>query len=506
MSIAVSLDTIPPELRKEIVKLNTYKPDEKHNNENKYAETKDKSFTSFRTITLNGQKVTLLPSNFAKDYVKTHPEIMMVENEFHRLDCSYKFTGQLRHYQEAAKDRAIEHLEEFGTSTLSLHAGAGKTVTSAAIFANYRGVLAIVIHLETLIVQWVETFNNFTDAKVHVYGNKKNKYSIEEANVWIIMEKRIINLVEEGISDWVRMVVVDEAHHFCTKTRCQAILGFRPDYLLMVTATPRKENGLHTVMESFVGTHSIYRAYEVTFKVKRILTGVVPTREFMANGTLNYTTFSQSLMYNYVRNIYVSNLVEINRGRKILILTKEKKHVDILRDMISTRKISVATMRGNDKEYTDAEVLIGTVSKIGCGFDEATFANCYNGKRIDLLIFLASYKNVATIEQSVGRVLRSENPEIIYLCDQDSVCDSHWRVFRDWSISNNGTCFSYKTDLESNFENLKRFHYGPSAKIKIIRNDVRLWLPSWGEEPVIYKERIRSKKGKRMVNATQHKV
>lgn len=506
MSLAIPLEHIPKESQLELATLNTFTPEKNYSGrESEYGEVIP-SFSVFRTVTIDDIKCSLIPFYIGYLYLSQHPEITYQPNTYHRKGCSYEFTGELRHYQQAAVDKARTDLEEHGTTTISMHAGAGKTVTVTGVFAGFEGVLAIVIHMEPLMIQWADTFAKFTNAKVHLVGEKSNKYSLEEANVWIVMEKRITKLVNMGVASWVRMVAVDEAHHFCTPSRAQALLGFQPDYLMMVTATPERDDGLHQVMYAFAGTHQIIRPYQVSFDVHYIKTGIVPTKEKNAKGDLNFTIFTQSLMYNELRNIYVTMLVEMNRGRKILILTKEKDHVDLLADMIESRKIPVATMRGKDKNYVDRSVLIGTVSKIGCGFDEATFASCYNNKRLDLLIYLASYKNVATIEQTVGRVLRSENPAIIYLNDQDGICDNHRRVFRDWSEANGGNTYTYSIDLNLAEEELRAYYASKIPKVRIVKKDIILWNFKFSTEFEQYDEQRRTKKKKKFVKANQYKV
>lgn len=506
MAVAIPLSNIPKECQVELAALNTFTPEKTYSKVSDYGDEVVESFSVFRTVTIDEVKYTLMPYYITYMYIDQHPEIIPDVNTYYRKGCSYQFTGSLRHYQQAAVDKAREDLDNYGTTTISMHAGAGKTVTAMAVFGGYEGVVAFVMHMEPLTVQWYETATNFTNAKVHIFGEKNNKYSLEEANVWIVMEKRIHKLVTMGVADWVRMLVVDEAHHFCTPSRAQALLGFRPEYLMMVTATPIRPDGLHQVMYAFAGTHQIIRPYQVTFDVHRICTGLIPVKEPNANGTLNFAVFTQSLMYNEVRNIYITNLVEMNRSRKILILTKEKEHVDLLANMIKSRKISVATMRGKDKNYVDKSVLIGTVSKIGCGFDEATFATCYNNKRLDMLIFLATYKNAATIEQSVGRVLRSENPVIIYFNDQDGICDNHWRVFRDWSEANGGNCRSYSVDLMEAEGNLRAYYASPIPKVRIARPGIVLWNEKYNTPFEELSEQRRGKKKKKLVNANQYQV
>lgn len=506
MALAIPLSNIPRDKQIELAALNTFIPEKNFSVQSEYGNNEIESFSAFRTVVIDGTKYTLMPLYISLVYIEQHPEIIPEYNTYHRKGCSYQFTGELRHYQQAAVDKAREHLELYKTTTISMHAGAGKTLTATAVFAGYEGVVAFVMHMEPLTIQWYETCTRFTDAKVHIFGNKDNKYKLEEANVWIVMEKRIKKLVEMGVADWVRMLVVDEAHHFCTASRAQALLGFRPEYLVMVTATPERPDGLHDVMYAFAGTHQIVRPYQVSFDVNVIRTGIYPTKEKNARGDLNFSVFSQSLMYHQLRNIYITNLVEMNRRRKILILTKEKEHVDLLADMITARGISVATMRGKDKSYVDKSVLIGTVSKIGCGFDEATFADCYGGKRLDMLIFLATYKNKATIEQSVGRVLRSENPVIVYLNDQDGICDNHCRIFKDWCVENGGVCNTYSVDIENAEDDLLKYYNSPVPKVKISYNYIKLWNDKYDVQLEEYVVKTRAKRKKKMVKANAYRV
>lgn len=493
MSIAIQLKKIPKTNQIEIAELLTFTPSVNSNQTYSDYNVEEKpSFSVFKSITIDEVKYALLPLYFGNLYLANYElDIPRLCVPIDATTEPYRFTGSLREYQQHAVDLARSHLKEHQTSTISLHAGAGKTVTSIATFATYSGITGIIIHMETLIDQWCETCKQFTDAKYHVFGRKENVFTLEESNVWIIMEKRIKKLVELNMINNIKNIIVDEAHHFCTPSRSHALLNLRPDYLIMVTATPLRDDGLHQIMHAFVGTHQILKPYQVEFEVHRIRTGIKPTKESNSRGDLNFTVFSQSLMYHLHRNLYVTSLVEMNRSRKILILTKEKEHVDILAKMIESRGIQVATMRGNDKKYSDKSVLIGTVSKIGCGFDEATFANAYNGKRLDLLIFLASYKNKATIEQSVGRVLRSESPVIIYLNDEDGICDNHWRIFRDWCEDNNGVCHSYRTSIERASSDLEEHFKSKAPKVIVKKKDITLWNEKWIDVFESIKERRR---------------
>lgn len=400
-------------------------------------------------------KVIDIPMYYGRIFSSYYKIPMMYLPEY--PERGYNFTGSLRtpgfEYQEKIVNSGLEHLKKYRSTLIAAHPGAGKTVMSVALASlNANHPVAVVIHLDTLIKQWVDTFKEYTDAKVAIIehpGNKTEAQIIEnlsQYNAYIVMEARVKH-IPDVIMNQIGTIIVDEAHRFCTPTKSANLLNYRCKYIIALSATPKRKDGLHSVLEAFAGTHSIEKRLEKPFHTYCVQTCITPVREAGFRGRVNFTKLSQSLMYSDVRNLYIGHLVLKNQSRKILVLTKEKKHVGVLSAMLDELGIRNATMCGNSKTYKDAPVLIGTVSKIGTGFDEKSFSTGYNGRRLDLLIMAVSYSDKAVIEQNVGRVLRAAAPNVIYLCDNDTICNNHWTTFRRWAQNNKGTHSTTKIDL-----------------------------------------------------------
>lgn len=367
----------------------------------------------------------------------------------HRADyptVNLTYMGTLRDYQVNAMVEIREHLNTYRTSTVAHHPGAGKTRVGGAICVMIGLRALILLHREILIKQWIKSLTTTTNAKIHVVGSYVcdipgvTLYPEEEAEIIICMDQRVDKLQQKTLES-IGIVLIDEAHCFCTPTRVRSILKFTPRYLVALTATPDREDGLDVVLQVLVGTHRSEKAFCLPFSVTVVHTGVVPERQYdniRGKSKLKYNIFTQSLHNSEIRNLYILCKVIDNPGRKILILTNEKKHVNILMNLITPHR-PVSKICGAVRTYKNAPVLVGTVSKIGTGFDEENFCDDFDGDPLNLLIMCVSYRNKATIEQNIGRVFRSERPHVIYLLDQDGLCEDHCDIFKAWARRCGGT-------------------------------------------------------------------
>lgn len=476
MSVSMRCDSLTRELEHLLIQLLTMEPKGfRPNDYNSGAynphdddDSMNKAFTIFKTREYKGCKFVDVPLFFGR-FFSVNCKIPLLRSPIYP-QRGYQFTGRLdmkgREYQQNIVNEALEHLKTYKTTLIAAHPGAGKTVMGAAVGSLVaKHPVAIIIHLELLISQWRNTFSDHTDAKVYTIGERDNKCTIEEANVYLVMDQRTKH-IPENILYQIGTVIVDEAHRFCTAARALSLLKFRPQYLILLSATPKRQDGLHSVLHAFAGEHSIIKKYDNPFHVYCVHTSLTPVREQGYKGNVNFTKLSQSLMYSDVRNLYICHLVLKNPSKKILILIKEKKHVDILSGMLTELGIRNACMRGSDKSYVDSPVLIGTVAKIGTAFDESSFAQGFNGKRLELLIMAVFYRDPAVIEQNVGRVLRASAPNIIYLLDNDSICDRHWAVFRRWAQNNQGTQSGFMLNLPNMAQEMKDFGKEHIEKVK----------------------------------------
>lgn len=399
----------------------------------------------------------------------------------------YKMLGKCRDYQESIIDESINHIKKHKTALIAAYASAGKTFMGAFLGAKIDKVkVAIIISGTTLAKSWIRTFKDNTNAKVNYYKCTRAEYRkmdldwednspLEEADVSIIMVDRIKTIPLE-IKERFGMVIVDEAHKFYTEKRAEKLLQLQPRYLIFLTATPYKKNGSDKVLKLFIGNHKVERKIDKHFKIYNVKTGIKPTVERDDDGNKNFTVLYQSLLYNEVRNKYVRHLLIVNPSFKTLVMTREKDHVEVLGEYFKECDIKYSTMYGEQKSYKDRNVLLGTVSKIGTGFDESNFATRFKGKKMDLLILLISYKDRNMYEQIIGRVFRSENPRVIFLHDDDPTFDNHSKELRLWTKGQiDGEFITEHIDVEELEKEMdevaKKFSTRDKKRKRIVVND-----------------------------------
>ena len=128
--------------------------------------------------------------------------------------------------------------------------------------------------------------------------------------------------------------------------------------------------------------------------------------------------------------------------------------------MLSSLNVKTDFMMGTKKTYSDSQVLIGTVSKVGTGFDEKSMCPDFGGKRSDLLIYCSSTKKAGLMEQNVGRVMRAECPSVIHLVDDNPSIKRHWTESKKWYVSRGATI------TEMKMEQMKRVYNSDGSLCK----------------------------------------
>lgn len=341
--------------------------------------------------------------------------------------CTVNFTGKLRDYQIVVFEEALEQIKAYGTTTLGLYPGFGKTIEGARLTCELGLLTLIYCHRETLALQWLKTYQDFTDAEVWVVGQKAPK----TCNVIVCMDTRYHIIPPEMIKQ-IGFLIVDEAHTFCTSSRVPCLLAVQPKYIVIETATLERDDDMHQMMYAMVGEHGIYRTDNKPFKVFKIETGITPERKNNSIGMLDWSHLQKTTLLIPERVKMIVNIVKENIEEKTLILTAVVEHAKLIEEELSKEEISFDVLYRNKKNYIDRKVLIGTISKIGTGFDQATFCEGYDGIRFKNLILTSSIKKVSLLEQSVGRVFRAESPVVYHFVDNDDIYRNHWRVARKW--------------------------------------------------------------------------
>ena len=356
------------------------------------------------------------------------------------VDISYpvtqlEFTGVLRENQVSVEHESWGQLETYGTSTLGLYPGYGKTILGAKLASRAKLMTVVQVHREILCGQWKKTFEDFTNAKVWVVG-EKNPPPI--CDVIICMDTRWHH-IPQFMRDAVGFLIIDEVHAFCTPTHVGCLLAFHPKYIVIESASLMRDDGMDSMIYAIAGNHGVYRESNMPFEVIKVVTNTKPTRTRNRMGGVDYAALVEDTLLNKRRNTIILDIVARHQDRKILILTSLRNHAILLHDCLQERKIPSDYLCGTKRGYTDSTVLVGTVSKIGTGFDPATSCPTYAGRPFDILILCCSMKKYSMLIQNVGRVFRAEFPTVYHLVDNDDIYKSHWYKARKWYLARGGT-------------------------------------------------------------------
>jgi superfamily II DNA or RNA helicase len=228
----------------------------------------------------------------------------------------------------------------------------------------------------------------------------------------------------------IDFIIVDEAKYWCTPERVKSLLCFNPIYSAGLCAERERKDGFDQVLSLFFGTN-IFRKSVKPFKIWKLKTQFEPTIEQQnSRRGINWIIASQSLAFMDERNIMIRDLCRLRSGDKIMILVQFVDHVMILKKMLEDVKESVSTFCGSKDSYKACRILIATYSKAEMGFDDQNICENFDGRRLNLLILGADYKK--DIEQSVGRIMRTEAPEVFDIVDKFATLQKHSDIRDKW--------------------------------------------------------------------------
>ena len=254
------------------------------------------------------------------------------------------------------------------------------------------------------------------------------------------MDGRIDKIPQE-IKDDIGCLIIDEAHCFCSPSKVKPMLSFSPKYIIAETATPIKDNGMHTMIQSICGTHYIRKTSSKPFKF------------YIVNTKLNFQTESDKNPFGDLltqqsesneRNKIILDLLEANKKYKTIIITSRKNHCKFLHEKLAEKGLESSELYGSKKNYKAKNILIGTGSKMGVGFDEANYCDDYDGNPSDLLLILYTFASWAPFEQVRGRGMRSENPKLVMFKDEHNITKKHFRNIKKWVKESNGEIIEIK--------------------------------------------------------------
>lgn len=446
--------------------------------DNDIQETYTPKSTNAYTHKYQQSKSTTTKPSISKETIKSNTHSIPNTST---TKADFVFKGSLRPYQQnfykELSDRKIL-TEENPTALVDVYPGFGKTIVGCKSSADLNLLTCVLTPLKFLETSWINVFKTFSDARLWIVGDKKStkeytelfdnidnicisreeikeyktKHNNKTPKYWthdgysniyvpdviICMIDRVSHIPDEIIQR-VGTLIIDEAHMFCTDNRISNILKFFPKYVMCLTATPIRSDGKNKMLSHLVGDNTQITRLPPKYKVIRCNTNIryninkkniysVRTSENMLVNDFN--DYLSKLQKDTIRNDMIAKLCDvlIKADRKIIVMCRFKDHVLNIQQSLDKLSIKNDYVMGSKAKYKDSTVLMGTMSKMGTGFDEANVCEDFKGMKSDTLILTSSVKETSQLYQLMGRVFRSDNPLIIFLHDDYEVCDKHWKT------------------------------------------------------------------------------
>lgn len=333
-------------------------------------------------------------------------------------EAAYSFKASLHPYQQDAFD--MVNRKDMGV--IVAPPGSGKTIIGLCVVASKKQPALIIVHRKQLFDQWIERIGSFLGIAEQFIGKIAAGHQKVGTHITVAMIQSLATLeTSNDLFNSFGLIIIDECHHVPAKTFRDTISRFSSYYLYGLTATPIRKSNDERLIFIHIG--------DVIATVKSPVGNALPSgklavvfRETALLIPFDYKTdqlemLNQILIHDSARNqLIVDDIkLEATTGKKILVLTERKTHIDILRQYLKST-LEVITISGDDAaparklklqqiKEGNFQVLISTSQYLGEGadFDD-----------LSCLVLAYPFAFEGKLIQYIGRVQRSTNTPIIY--------------------------------------------------------------------------------------------
>lgn len=391
--------------------------------------------TSFPAYRESTQKM-YMPRFFGVEHFGPAKQVKTPEGD----EIDVAFVGTLRDYQ-------IEVVEAYKKATsasvvvpttgaqgglVNLPCGYGKTTVALNIVSVMRKKTLIIVHKEFLLNQWVERINQYLPT-ARIGRIQGQIIDIENKDIVIgMLQSLSMKDYDDSVFASFGMVLIDEVHHIGSEVFSCALFKIVPKYTLGLSATMDRKDGTTFVFKMFLGdiVYKIAEKKQRNVLVRALHYHCADTAfnrvEYDFRGNPAYSTMISKLCEYTPRTEFIIRVVKDmfveNPDQQIMIIAHNKNVLTYIHDAIKEREIaSVGYYIGGMKEVA----LKATESK---QVVIATYAMAAEALDIKTLCTLIMVTPKTDIEQSVGRILRSDHDQPVVV----DIVDSHDPFVKQW--------------------------------------------------------------------------
>lgn len=329
-----------------------------------------------------------------------------------------KVLFELRSEQQEAVEKMIK--KRF--SICVAPPGFGKTLLGAKMFENRACSTLIIVNKNMLLDQWRDRFVDYFgyDKKdIGFLGKSKNKLN---GKIDVATMQSLKNSAET-INNY-SFVIVDECHHIPAITFEQIVKQFYGKYILGLSATPKRKDGLDPILFQQLGDICYEYKKKKTFNNKL---EIIRT-EFISEAD-NYATLINELCVDEKRNELIIEQIKLHQQRKILILTDRIDHINALERLLEAEQIDYVSIHGsmskkeqvqNMKLVEKKSLILATSSYFGEGIDFP---------HLNTIIFATPISYYGRLIQYLGRIGRGNQEclAIDFLDNKNAMLNSAYK-------------------------------------------------------------------------------
>jgi superfamily II DNA or RNA helicase len=348
-------------------------------------------------------------------------ELFLADHRAVPEKLSLKFMGSLMPEQM----NAIRTVLRDDSGVLIAPPGAGKTVMGCYAVAERNVPTLILAHRKPILDQWRAQLGDLLGLSSRVIGQVGGGRNRQTGIIDLGMMqslKRIDDL--ESFFSKYGFIIVDECHHLPAFTFEACVKRAAVRYILGLTATPYRRDGLQEIITLQCGSIRHTMA-PIENSFSRTLVVRETPFTYSEDGDLSIQEIFRSLVRDVARNELIRTDVchALTQGRRCLILSHWKEHCELIADGLRERgknplvlsgtlgkKTRSAMLRSLQDTPSDKELLIiATGQYLGEGFD------C---PQVDTLFLAFPLSFKGKLIQYVGRALRShENKSSVRVYD-----------------------------------------------------------------------------------------
>ena len=322
-----------------------------------------------------------------------------------------KFNGSLRPEQQPIIKLYQEACTKRGGGLISLKCGGGKTVLALYIISLLQKKTIVIVHKDFLMTQWRDRIQQFLP-EARIGKIQQNTIDIENKDIVLAMVQSLSQKeYDSEVFSSFGLAIFDECHHLGAEVFSKSMAKVASKYMLGLSATPDRKDGLRKVFEWFIGPMVYFtkeknedyietRIYEYysedpVYSKLELLYNKKPCLPRMINNICDHVP----------RNIFINEIIksEYEKGRKILVLGDRREYLN------RTQKWCHENIQNNIagqyvgglkpselRDSQEKDIILGTFSMASEGMDIPKLNT----------IILASPKS--DVVQSVGRILREK--------------------------------------------------------------------------------------------------